>query len=77
MIGDENIVEEPPFVLTEHERTSPLWAKIQGELEKKLAILRVRNDDPTLTESETAALRGQIKSYKTIIKLGEEPRELV
>lgn len=61
-----------PFEMTVAERMSPLWIKISTELEKKLAELRIKNDNETLSERETAALRGQIRSLKAILGLGDE-----
>ena len=72
MRTDENTELDLPFELTYAERISPLWIKISTELEKKLAALRIKNDNETLSERETAALRGQIKSYKSFLGLGNE-----
>ncbi len=72
MSNAENKELDLPFVLTEGERISPLWIKISTELEKKLVSLRIKNDNPNLSERDTAALRGQIQSHKSIIGLGDE-----
>lgn len=69
---DENNELGPSFELTHAERISPLWIKISAELEKKLQNLRIKNDNETLTEAQTAALRGQIKSLKSFLGLGDE-----
>lgn len=76
MSNNDNKELELPFELNNAERISPLWIKISTELEKKLAGLRIKNDNETLTERETAALRGQIKSLKVILGLGDEPPPL-
>lgn len=67
---------EFPFALNQAERKGPLWAKISEEVEKKLAQLRIKNDDETLTEAQTAALRGQIKFAKYLLGLGDDPTPL-
>jgi hypothetical protein len=72
MRTDENTELDLPLELTYAERISPLWIKISTEIEKKLAALRIKNDNDTLSEGETAVLRGQIRSYKAILGLGNE-----
>ena len=59
--------------LTEDERTSGVWTSLKDRLERKLAELRVKNDDPTLTDVETATLRGHIACLKATLALGNEP----
>ena len=61
-----------PFDLTEGEKAHPLWRRLKAHLAAKLDGCRARNDDPALTESETAALRGQIKTLKGLIALGDD-----
>jgi len=61
------------FVLEDGERRHPLWARLKAHLTERLAQCRIRNDRATLTEQETAALRGEIKALKGIIALGDEP----
>jgi hypothetical protein len=61
------------FHLTEDERTSAVWKSLKDRLEKKLAELRVKNDNPNLTDVETATLRGHIECLKGVISLGREP----
>ncbi len=60
------------FMLTEGEKAHPLWLRLKAHWIDQLAELRVRNDDPSRPELDTAALRGQIKTLKTIIALGDE-----
>lgn len=67
---------EFPFAMNQAERMSPLWSKLSEEIEKKLAALRIKNDDETLTEAQTAALRGQIKFAKYLLGLGDDPTPL-
>ena len=63
---------EDSFLATE-ERTSPVWLSLKDRLEKKLADLRLQNDQPKLTDVETATLRGHIQCLKAVIALGNEP----
>jgi hypothetical protein len=60
------------FELSDGERGHPLWARLKAHLQGRLAAARVRNDDATMTEAQTAALRGQIAAYKTIISFGDD-----
>lgn len=76
MSNEENKELDLPFELNLAERISPLWIKISTQLEKRLAELRTKNDNETLSEGETAALRGQIKFCKAVIGLGNEPPPL-
>lgn len=64
---------EPPFELTHAERISPLWTRLSAEIERKLNAARIKNDNPSLSDGETAALRGEIKCYKSILALGSVP----
>lgn len=73
MSNQENKELDLPFVMTDGERISPLWIKVSTEIEKRLTTLRVKNDNPNLSERETAALRGSIRCYAAIIGLGTEP----
>lgn len=65
------IAPDPPFILTENEKATLLWARIKGHLNDKLAAARRRNDTPQ-SEQETAMLRGEIKTLKGIIALGDD-----
>lgn len=69
----DNILEPPPpFQLSAGERSTPLWQRIQFELRAKLADLREQNDSQ-LDPLQTANLRGQIQTLKSILDLGSEP----
>ncbi len=62
------------MILTEQERHSPLWLKLKGEWETKLAKLRTENDG-TITEAETIRLRGRIYEIKQCLSMGiEKPK---
>lgn len=62
--------EQEPFELTTGEKLSPIWARLKAHFEAELQVLRARNDNPKLTEAETAALRGNISRLKAILALG-------
>ena len=64
------------FRLTDGERHHPLWAKLSAHFAAHLHDLRGKNDDPNLTEAQTAAFRGQIACLKWVIALGNEPPQL-
>jgi hypothetical protein len=59
------------FELTEGEKASGVWLRLKGHLTELLAAARLQNDVETLTEQQTAALRGRIKCLKVILDLGE------
>lgn len=60
------------FTLTRDDRATGLWTRLRGHLEEKLATARVKNDDETLTEQQTAALRGRINCLKALLALGTD-----
>lgn len=64
------------FQLTDGERSHPLWCRLRAHLQDQLAALRLRNDDASMTEPATAALRGRIASLKAVIALGDDPLRL-
>lgn len=59
--------------LTREERTSPVWASVRNHLQRMLEEKRKENDNPKLTDVETAALRGHIQMLKAFLVLGTEP----
>lgn len=61
------------FHLTDDERSSAVWQSLRGRLEEMLAKKRVENDNPDLTDVETATLRGHLACLKAILALGKEP----
>lgn len=65
------------FYLAKEERTSTVWLNLKDRLEKKLVSLRKQNDNPNLTDVETATLRGHIECLKEVISLGDEPPAMV
>lgn len=76
MAGNEHKELDLPFELSTAEKHSALWIKIKTELEARLETARIKNDNETLPERETAALRGRIKCLKSILGLGDEPEPL-
>jgi hypothetical protein len=60
------------FQLTDGEKSHPLWARLKSHLESRLAAARVRNDDAMMSPIDTAALRGSIKTLKSLIRLGDD-----
>ena len=64
------------FFLTDDERTSPVWESVRGHLERMLAKKRIENDNPKLTDVETATLRGHIDCLKAFIALGRKPPQM-
>ena len=63
--------------LTDEERASPVWRSVQQHLERMLAKKRVENDNPKLTDVETATLRGHLQCLRAILALGAKPPEMM
>lgn len=59
------------FELSDLEKHQTLWFRIKTHLEDRLADARRRND-ASLSEADTAALRGEIKCLKRLIALGDD-----
>lgn len=64
------------FYLTHEERASAVWKSVERRLREKLEKKRVENDNPELTDVETATLRGHIACLKAMLALGEKPPEM-
>lgn len=62
------------FKLTEEERQSPVFRSLCIRLDAKLDVLRKRNDDATLSDLQTATLRGHIACLKSVLSLAKAPR---
>jgi len=63
-------------ILDDHELNSGVWKKIVAFLEQELAERRGYNDAQTLTEVETAIVRGEIKHIKKMLRLPEAGKPL-
>lgn len=55
--------------LSDGERMSALWRKLEQHLTDRLATLRARNDG-NLPPDETAKVRGQIAEVKSFLEIG-------
>lgn len=66
------MIEDEDFHLTDGERNSQIWARLNKHFEKQLETLRAKNDGP-LSHDDTLALRGQIRNLRAVIALGDEP----
>lgn len=60
------------FVLTPFDKANGTWLRLREQLEDRLASARLRNDDVTHSEQATAALRGEIRVLKSLIRLGDD-----
>ena len=56
---------------------SETWHHIKSVCDEKILESRERNDSSSLTEVETAVLRGKIKAFKEILDLTKPPPEVV
>lgn len=59
------------FALTNQERDSALWKKLEAHLQGRLETLRKQNDQD-LSPDETARQRGRIAAVKELIGYGQE-----
>ena len=59
------------FELTDGDKHSALWAKLFDHFITKREGLRVQNDGPH-DATKTAEIRGQIKTYTTLIGLNKD-----
>jgi len=57
-------------ILDQHELQSSVWINLREHLEQRLAERRAYNDGETLTEKETAVVRGEIKEIKRLLREG-------
>lgn len=65
------------FRLTEQERDSALWKRIEPELRRRLQMHRESNDSTANTEAQTNALRGRIKELQDLLAwLDGPPRHI-
>lgn len=60
---------KPLFALTQEERSSHLWRKLESHFTDRLATCRALNDQSSLAEIQTARLRGEIKNLKDLLAL--------
>lgn len=62
---------EPSFALTDGEKASSLWKRLEEHLEAELERARVKNDG-ALDPITTATVRGRIQTYRALLGLGKE-----
>jgi len=58
------------FALTESERASPLWRRLEAELIERRAAQRIKNDNDH-DAAATARIRGHIECLTSLIGLGQ------
>lgn len=61
-------------ILNKTDCASSVWLKLKAHLETELAERRAYNDGHSLTEVETATVRGEIKAIKHLLKLGADSK---
>lgn len=62
--------------LTDEERMSGTWQSVERHLKRMLDGKRIENDNPNLTDVQSATLRGHIAMLKAFIALGRKPPEM-
>jgi hypothetical protein len=60
-----------PFELTEGERGSALWERLERHFIARIESLSRENESAHLDEVATAVKRGQIKSFRELLLLGK------
>lgn len=65
------------IALTDHERNTPLWLKLEEHYVARLAQLRMDNDNTSRGKTKTAQLRGRIEEVKAFLRAGQPAREVV
>lgn len=60
------------FELSQAERMSAVWQRLERHCHERLDTLR-RQNDHNLTEAETAKVRGRIAEIKRFLALGDTP----
>lgn len=63
--------------LTDDERKSGVWQSVCAHLDRMIEKKRAENDNPKLTDVETATLRGHLACLKAFRALGNEPPVMV
>jgi len=64
------------FRLSEADKASGLWLRLRAHLDDRMTAARLRNDDATLDPAATAAVRGEIKVLKVLMRLDDPPRSI-
>jgi len=63
--------------LNDAQALNPLWQALRAHYTARLSQLRTENDNPALSEKETAALRGRIAECRAILDMDSpEPEEI-
>jgi hypothetical protein len=53
-----------------------MWLKVKEYAEQRISVLRQKNDG-MLDELNTASIRGQIKAWKELVALEEDPPDVI
>lgn len=62
---------ESAMTLTKEELEHPIWKMLESHIQEKVTICRKVNDRP-MPENETCMVRGEIKAFKSILRLNPE-----
>ena len=61
----------------ELDKNSSTWIFVKDWAESELEKLRIKNDSITLSEAQTAVIRGQIKRLKAVLELPSEGKGIL
>jgi hypothetical protein len=70
------MLDAADFELSAGDKASGLWLRLSGHMTTRLDAARRRNDN-ALPPDETASLRGEIRTLKALLALGEDRQSYV
>ena len=60
--------------LSKEELAHPIWKKLEEHISERVKVNRKINDN-LMPENETCGIRGEIKAYKSILRLNPEYKD--
>lgn len=63
------------MIITDAQATNPLWHALRAHYTARLAQLRAENDNPALSEKDSAVLRGRIAECKAFLSMDSQQTE--
>lgn len=61
--------------LSTEDRKSDLWRRLKEHFEERVSTFRVTNEDQSLNEKDTAAIRARIAELKYLLSIEEVAEE--
>lgn len=63
-------------VFTKEDAVSPTWLRLRAHIERRIQVLRVKNDK-AMSPEDTAALRGRIAELKNLLTMDKPSPAIV